>query len=75
MRKKTSVEADETRLRKKVQEQRAGSENPEGDAALRALHKHLKRVQRKRRRLALRKQQAAGKKPHVEESAEATPAA
>ncbi|MFQ5991779.1 MAG: hypothetical protein ACE5NA_05015 [Nitrospiraceae bacterium] len=75
MGKNTSVEADEARLHKKVQEKRAGSENPEGDAALRALHKHLKRVQRKRRRLALRKEQAAGKKPRAETSAEATPAA
>jgi hypothetical protein len=75
MGKHTSGEADEARLRKKVQDKRAGSGNPEGDAALRALHKHLKRVQRKRRGLALRKRQAAGKKPRAEESAEATPAA
>lgn len=75
MGKKTSVEADEANLLKKVQEKLSGSENPEGDAALRALHKHLKRAQRKRRRLAQRKQQAAGKKPPTEGSTEATPAA
>ncbi|MBM4124114.1 MAG: hypothetical protein FJ246_04030 [Nitrospira sp.] len=69
MAKKTPGETDETRLGKKVRERLAGAENPEGDAALRALHKRLKRVQRKRRSLAARLRQAKGKK------VEAAPAA
>lgn len=60
--KKTSPEDDETRLKKKVREKRAATDNPEGDAAFRALHKRLKRIQRRRRSLALRKRHAMGKK-------------
>ncbi|MBM4121970.1 MAG: hypothetical protein FJ249_05190 [Nitrospira sp.] len=62
MAKKTPVETDEARLKKKVRERLIGTENPEGNAALRALHKRLKRAQRKRRSLAIRLRHAAGKR-------------
>jgi hypothetical protein len=62
MAKKSALEDDLVRLKKKVHVARAGSENPEGDAAIRALHKRLKRAQRKRRSLAVRKKHAMGKK-------------
>ncbi|MBA5865071.1 MAG: hypothetical protein GDA67_00060 [Nitrospira sp. CR1.3] len=58
-----AAESDETRLKKKVVAKLQGHNNPEGDAALRALRKRLKREQRKRRALALRKKHAAGSKP------------
>lgn len=70
MAKKTTAESDETRLKKKVTAKLTGHKSPEGDSALRALRKHLKRTQRKRRALALRKKHAAGKK-----AATAAPAA
>ena len=57
---KKAAESDETRLKKKVSAKLQGHANPEGDAALRALRKRLKREQRKRRALALRKKHAAG---------------
>jgi hypothetical protein len=60
---KKAAESDEVRLKKKVTAKLAGHKNPEGDAALRALRKRLKREQRKRRALALRKKHAAGSKP------------
>ncbi|TKS58144.1 MAG: hypothetical protein EWM72_03199 [Nitrospira sp.] len=62
MAKNTVAESEEVRLRKKVSAKRAGHSNPEGDAALRALRKRLKREQRKRRACALRKKHAAGSK-------------
>jgi len=62
MSKKTPAEADEARLKTKVRSKLAATENPEGDAALRSLHKRLKRIQRKRRRLEARKRHAMGKK-------------
>jgi len=62
MAKNTVAESEEVRLRKKVSAKRTGQSNPEGDAALRALRKRLKREQRKRRTLALRKKHAAGSK-------------
>jgi len=62
MAKKTSQETDEARLKKKVRDCLAKNDNPEGDAALRALHKRLRRTQRKRRRLAARVRHAMGKK-------------
>lgn len=66
---------EEARLKKKVAERRAKLENPEGDAALRKLHKRLKRLQRLRRKLALRKRHAMGKtKPDATEKP-AAPAA
>lgn len=63
MAKKKAPESDEARLKKKITEKLTGHGNPEGDAALRSLRKRLKREQRKRRALALRKKHAAGSKP------------
>lgn len=73
MAKKTTLEQDEARLKTKVQERKAATDNPEGSAALRALHKRLKRAQRRRRSLANRKRHAMGKK--AEAGAKAEPAA
>lgn len=63
MAKKKAVESDEARLKKKIAVKLAGHNNPEGDPAIRALRKRLKREQRRRRALALRKKHAAGSKP------------
>lgn len=63
MAKKKAAESDEARLKKKVTAKLTEHKNPEADAALRALRKRLKREQRKRRALALRKKHAAGSKP------------
>jgi hypothetical protein len=68
MAKKGTSESDETRLKKKLaglQQKEAGS----GEPAVRSLRKRLKRTQRKRRALALRKKQAAGS--HSEGKSEA----
>lgn len=62
MKKKGDKENDEVRLKKKLQAAPSASEGTERAPASRRLRKHLKRVQRKRRRLALRKHHAAGKK-------------
>lgn len=59
---KKVTESDEARLKKKISEKLANHSNPEGDAAMRALRKRLKREQRKRRALALRKKHAMGSK-------------
>jgi hypothetical protein len=63
MPKKTPAETDEARLKKKVSERQQGHSNPEGDAALRGLHKRLKRIQRRRRAAVIRRKHAAGKAP------------
>ena len=63
MAKERAAESDEIRLKKKIAEKLANHSNPEGDAAMRALRKRLKREQRKRRALVLRKKHAAGSKP------------
>jgi hypothetical protein len=60
--KKTASESDETRLKKKLAEKLTDHKNPKEDAALRALKKRLRRTQRKRRSLALRKKNSASKK-------------
>jgi hypothetical protein len=73
--KKVSLTDAEARLKKKVVERRGQLENPEGDAPFRQLHKRLKRVQRLRRRLALRKQHAMGKKKADAAEKPAAPAA
>lgn len=65
MAKKKTAESDEARLKKKIAAKVAGHTN-QGDSALRALRKRLKREQRKRRALALRKKHAG-----VSKSAEA----
>ncbi|TKB72149.1 MAG: hypothetical protein E8D45_11100 [Nitrospira sp.] len=62
MKKKGDKESDEVRLKKKLHAPPSASEGTGRTPASRRLRKHLKRVQRKRRRLALRKHHAAGKK-------------
>jgi hypothetical protein len=63
MAKKQIAESDETRLKKKIAQKLTNHSNPEGDAAMRSLRKRLKREQRKRRALALRRKHAGGSKP------------
>jgi hypothetical protein len=62
MAKKTASESDETRLKKKVAAKVAENKSPKNDEALRSLQKRLRRVQRKRRALALRKKNSASQK-------------
>ena len=62
MAKKTAGESDETRLKKKVAEKLTGHTNPKEDEALRSLKKRLRRTQRKRRTVVLRKKNSASKK-------------
>jgi hypothetical protein len=62
MAKKTATESDETRLKKKVATKLTDHKNPKEDEALRSLRKRLRRTQRKRRVLALRKKNSASKK-------------
>lgn len=62
MAKKKAAESEEAKLKQKVSSKRTGHSNPKGDASLRALRKRLKREQRKRRALALRRKNAGGKK-------------
>ncbi len=59
MAKHNAAESEETRLKKKIAVKRTEGQ---ASAALRALMKRLKREQRKRRALALRKKHAAGSK-------------
>jgi hypothetical protein len=61
MAKRSPLETDLARLKEKVRTRTAGTDNPEGDPKLRALHKRLKRAQRKRRSQATRKRHALGK--------------
>ena len=58
---KLTLEADEARIKQKVSGKQVPEEKTDGAATVRGLRKHLKRVQRKRRRLALRKQHAKPK--------------
>ncbi|MBP8116612.1 MAG: hypothetical protein KAY09_02675 [Nitrospira sp.] len=60
MAKKPAGESDEVRLKKKVAARVTQETKLSGDPAARALQKRLKRVQRKRRALSLRKKHAAG---------------
>lgn len=62
MAKKTRADSEEDRLKKTIAAKQAGSVQANGDAALRSLRKRLKREQRRRRALALRKKHAAGSK-------------
>jgi hypothetical protein len=62
MAKKTASESDETRLKKKVAAKLADNKNSKEDEALRSLQKRLRRAQRKRRALALRKKNSASQK-------------
>lgn len=65
---KTVSESAEARLKKKVAAKLTDHKNPKEAEALRSLKKRLRRTQRKRRALALRKKNSASKKS-------ATPAA
>ncbi|HMV58473.1 MAG TPA: hypothetical protein PLY42_13165 [Nitrospira sp.] len=60
MAKKPTGESDEVRLKKKIAAS-TKDESKSGVPAVRSLRKRLKRVQRKRRALVLRKKHAAGK--------------
>lgn len=60
--KKDPLETDIKRLKEKVGARKAKTDNAEGDASLRALHKRLKRAQRRKRALASRLTRAQGKK-------------
>ena len=62
MAKTTASESDETRLKKKVAAKLTDHKNPKEDEALRSLKKRLRRTQRKRRAIALRKKNAASRK-------------
>jgi hypothetical protein len=62
MAKKMAGESDEIRLKKKVAAKFADNKSPKKDEALRSLQKRLRRVQRKRRALAVRKKNSASKK-------------
>jgi hypothetical protein len=62
MAKQKATESEEAKLKKKISAKRAGAGETQGHAALRSLRKRLKREQRKRRALALRKKHAAGTK-------------
>jgi hypothetical protein len=62
MAKKTASESDETRLKKKVAAKLADNKHSKEDEALRSLQKRLRRAQRKRRALALRKKNSASQK-------------
>ena len=60
MAKKQTAESDESTLKKKIAQKLSNHSNPEGDGAMRSLRKRLKREQRKRRALALRRKHASG---------------
>jgi hypothetical protein len=62
MAKKTTSESDETRLKKKLAAKSIGDKDAKESDALRSLKKRLRRVQRKRRTVALRKKNSASKK-------------
>ncbi len=62
MAKKPVVESDEVRLKKKIAAKRTEQGNATGNTSLRALRKRLKREQRRRRSLALRKKHSSGGK-------------
>ena len=66
MGKSRSLDEDKQILQKKVQERRSASENPEGDEAIRRLHKRLKRAQRKLRTLKKREPQVSSNKAKAE---------
>jgi hypothetical protein len=72
MAKRTPLETDMARLQKKIAEQRSAPESTEGNPKLRSLHKRLKRVQRKKRRLATRKRHAMGKNAGTQKAETAT---
>ena len=63
MAKKQTAESDEVRLKKKIGQKLNNHSNPEADAAIRSLRKRLKREQRRRRAMALRRKHAGSDKP------------
>jgi hypothetical protein len=65
---KTAGESDETRLKKKIAARGAEDKGSQEDGVLRSLKKRLKRTQRKRRALALRKKNSASKKTTAPEA-------
>ena len=68
MAKKMIGESDEIRLKKKVAVKGTDDKGSKKDEALRSLKKRLKRTQRKRRTLALRKKNSASKKTAAPEA-------
>ena len=72
--KKDSLDTDITRLKEKVGTRKAKTDNAEGDASLRALHKRLKRAQRKKHGLASRLAHAQGKKKESKSAPAPAPA-
>ena len=62
MAKKQAGESDEIRLKKKIAARAKDDNGASSGPASRSLRKRLKRVQRKRRALALRMKHAAGNK-------------
>ena len=68
MAKTTTSELDETRLKKKIAARGTGHIGPKENEALRSLKKRLKRAQRKRRALALRKKNSTSKKTTAPEA-------
>jgi hypothetical protein len=62
MAKQTASESDETRLKKKVAAKLTDHKDPQSNDALRSLKKRLRRTQRKRRALVLRKKNSASQK-------------
>lgn len=68
MAKNTADESDETRLKKKITARGAEDKGVQEGGALRSLRKRLKRTQRKRRSLALRKKNSASKKTTAPEA-------
>lgn len=65
---KTTGESDETRLKMKIAARGTDHKGPKEIEALRSLKKRLKRTQRKRRALALRKTNSASKKTAADEA-------
>ncbi|NWF74250.1 MAG: hypothetical protein HXY51_14595 [Nitrospirae bacterium] len=68
MAKNTAGESDETKLKKKITARGSDQNGSKEDEALRSLKKRLKRTQRKRRALALRKKNSASKKTSASEA-------
>ncbi len=62
MAKRRSLQEDTVALKTKVKESPAKSENPEGNSAIRSLHKRLKRTQRKIRAAKQREAARTAKK-------------
>ena len=73
--KKDPLDTDIKRLKEKVGTRKAKTDNAEEDASLRALHKRLKRAQRRKRALASRLAHAQGKKKESKSVPAPAPAA